>query len=116
MDNKDKDNAEKMTDMISKLAASALKASGFFGWEPGLRMFYCDILLRLYFQGRFYEAVELIDFIFYLVGMYETGQVVAVAAAGESEENCKAFLDQYYKNIDLVEMYDTLKSIIGSDC
>ena len=103
-----RDNATKMTDMIAKIAGNSVSDSRFFDWEPGMKMLYCDILLRLYFSENYYVAVQIIDLIFYILNMYDTGKVVAVAAAGASEDNCKAFLDKYYDRIDLLGEYETL--------
>jgi len=105
----ERDDARLMTDMIAKMAGNEVADSKFFGWEPGMKMLYCDILLRLYFSDRYYEAVEIIDLIFYILNMNDTGKVVAVAAAGASEDNCKAFLDKYYDRIDVLGEYESLR-------
>jgi len=63
----------------------------------------------------YYEAVEIIDRIFYILNMNDTGKVVAVAAAGASEDNCKAFLDKYYDRIDVLGEFESLRPGLVAD-
>ena len=47
--------------------------------------------------------------------MNSTGKVVAVAAAGASEDNCKAFLDKYYERIDVLGEFESLRPGLVAD-
>ena len=47
--------------------------------------------------------------------MNDTGKVVAVAAAGASENNCKAFLDKYYDRIDVLGEFESLRPGLVAD-
>ena len=47
--------------------------------------------------------------------MNDTGKVVAVAVAGASEDNCKAFLDKYYDRIDVLGEFESLRPGLVAD-
>lgn len=116
--NKYKDGAstEPMINMMAKIAAEKIYETEFFGWSAGLVLLYCDMLLKLYRYGLYFEAVEFVDFTFYAMGKWDTGRVVSVAASGNYEQNFKDFLKKYFELIDIEGTSETMKSIVRNGC
>ncbi len=95
-----------MIDVIAKIVAADFDESGEFEYDAPHTAFLCDLIFKMYEREEYKEAMEVLAMSFMMLGMEDTTGLMAVAAAGYSDENGRFFLNRFFEYSAICDIYE----------
>lgn len=102
-----------MMDAISMITARDFDESGAFDPDSPHTVLICDIIFKLYLKGEYKVAMEVLAAAFLMAEMETAGELLAVAAAGYTDDKGKFYLDRFFEYSNIYEIYELGKQIFG---